>query len=92
MKITTDEFNDVVAAIMSSGIDAAFVRHEQELVVRVIVAVGGVLKHRQGLPDSADFEVPLGEVPTFLASMSKRQLRLLKKIAEEIEMEKTALH
>jgi hypothetical protein len=96
MKITTDEFNDVVAAIMSSGIDAAFVRHEQELIARVIMAVGDVLKHRQGLPDglpdSAEFDVPLGEIPTFLASMSKRQRRLLKKIAEELEMEKTALH
>jgi hypothetical protein len=92
MKITTDEFNDVVAAIMSSGIDAAFVRHEQELIARVIMAVGDVLKHRRGLPDSAEFDVPLGEIPTFLASMSKRQRRLLKKIAEELEMEKTALH
>jgi hypothetical protein len=82
MKITTDEFNDVVMAIMNSGVEAAFVRHERELVARVVVAVGGVLKDRQGLPDNADFDVPLAEIPTFLASMSKRQRRLLKEIAE----------
>jgi hypothetical protein len=91
MKITTDEFNHIITAIIIGGVKAAASR-DQELVARVIAAAGGVLKHRQGLPDSADFVVPLGEIPAFLASMSKRQRRLLKKIAEDLEMEKTALH
>jgi hypothetical protein len=56
------------------------------------MASGYILKHRQGLPDDAEFDVPVDALPAFLASLSKRQRHLLKKIAESLVVERDTLH
>jgi hypothetical protein len=90
MKITTTAFDGIVADIIKNGVTTG--EHSEELVARVVVASGAILKHRQGLPDDADFEVSLDALPAFLASLSKRQRRLLKKIAEDLVVGRDTLH
>jgi hypothetical protein len=52
--------------------------------MRVAAAVGSIMKHRLEIPDNADFIVPVGDIPEFLRSMTRRQRRLLKQIAESM--------
>jgi hypothetical protein len=90
MKITTTAFDGIVAGIIKNGVTAG--EHSHELLARVVMASGYILKHRQGLPDDAEFDVPVDALPAFLASLSKRQRHLLKKIAESLEVERDTLH
>jgi hypothetical protein len=50
-------------------------------LVRLVAAIGYVMKQRAGIPDDVPYHTPEIDIEAFVATCDKRQLRLLRKIA-----------
>ena len=83
MKMTQQEFDEAVNRLRRSGR-----RDMTDIESRVFVAAGFVMRHRRGMPDDMPWGGPTdAELAEFLASADRRQRKLLKSIAEELEAE-----
>jgi hypothetical protein len=85
--MTKDQFNRAVELLQQTtkphewtGTEA-----EQDRLLRVICAAACVIKHRCGIPDDAEWNMPPGAVEEFLASLTSDQLRRLKRIADSLQ-------
>lgn len=93
MRMTKQEFDLAVDLIVQRNLWL----DREEFAARIITAACFVIKQRQGVPDDVDWNAPQGAellamVREFLADISPRQRKLLKRIAESLELEKTRIH
>jgi isopenicillin N synthase-like dioxygenase len=95
MRMSKQEFDATTVSLQQNrqpGND-----RELELHARVVMAACAVIKQRQGIPDDVEWNAPpepelMAMMREFLAGISPRQRKLLKRIAEGLELEKTRLH
>jgi hypothetical protein len=95
MKISQRQFDralDLIQRGLYEDTDAG-----RELHARIVMAVASIVKHRQGISDDAEWEwQPEQGMPAalkeFLADLSAIQRKLLKRIAQDLELQVDRLH
>jgi hypothetical protein len=91
--MTRQEFDSAVDSLQRNL--APTNDRERRAQARVVAAVCGVIKQRQGVPDDIDWTAPeltLDELREFFADISQRQRKLLKQIAEGLIMHEARIH
>jgi hypothetical protein len=84
MRMTTDQFDEVVDLLRQGSQWPESVDHD--LIARVFVAAGYILKHRLGISDDVMWSPAESELSEFLAGLSRVQRGKLKRIAESLVM------
>jgi hypothetical protein len=82
MRITKDEFDEAVDLLRQGGQWPDSI--DRDLVTRVSVAAGYVLKHRLSISDDVMWSAAESELSEFLAGLSRVQRGKLKRIAESL--------
>jgi hypothetical protein len=93
MRMTNRQFDAAVDLIVQQNI---WPDSERD-AARIICAACFVIKKRRGIPDDVGWNAPpelelMAMVREFLSGITSRQRRLLKSIAEDLELQSERLH